>query len=83
MPLAYPAGRPVVATEAGGLVEQVLEGLGGALGPVDDAPAFADAILRVAGDLERQSALAIERATSWDDVLSAAFEAGAVSSEER
>lgn len=78
VPLAQAAARPVVASAAGGLVEQVREGAGGALAPVDDAPAFADAIERVAADLERQARLARESAASWSEVVDALLEASAL-----
>jgi glycosyltransferase involved in cell wall biosynthesis len=47
---AMAAGRPVVATNGGGIPEIVEDGLTGYLVPMDDAPAMADAICRLLAD---------------------------------
>jgi glycosyltransferase involved in cell wall biosynthesis len=47
VPMAYAAGRPVVATRVGGLSEQVIEGSTGALADPGDAVGIADAVERV------------------------------------
>jgi glycosyltransferase involved in cell wall biosynthesis len=47
VPMAYAAGRPVVATRVGGLSEQVIEGRTGALADPGDAVGIADAVERV------------------------------------
>jgi glycosyltransferase involved in cell wall biosynthesis len=75
-PLAFAAGRPVVATTVGGLPEVVREGETGALAASSSPGAFADAIERAAGDLERLSAGARAAAGSWGDVARAVLEAG-------
>jgi glycosyltransferase involved in cell wall biosynthesis len=71
VPLAYAAGRPVVATRVGGLAEQVVEGVSGALAPAENAPAFADAVERVLADLEGLARNATKRAPTWDAVVEA------------
>lgn len=48
---AMAAGLPVVATQVGGLPEAVLPGQTGWLVPPGDAPALANALLSLAGDL--------------------------------
>jgi glycosyltransferase involved in cell wall biosynthesis len=68
VPLAYAAGRPVAATNVGGLAVQVVEGVSGATSPPDDASAFADAIERVLADLERLAGNAGAQAPTWDAV---------------
>ncbi len=47
---AMAAGRPVVATNVGGLGEAVVDGRTGLLVPPDDAPALADALARLCAD---------------------------------
>jgi glycosyltransferase involved in cell wall biosynthesis len=44
------AGTPVIATDAGGVGEVVVDGVNGLLGPPDDAPALAAAIRRFFAD---------------------------------
>jgi len=47
---AMAAGRPVIASRAGGIPEVVEDGVTGLLVPVDDVPALAAALERLAGD---------------------------------
>lgn len=47
---AMMAGRPVVATDGGGIPEIVVEGETGLLVPMNDAPAMATAVLRLLDD---------------------------------
>jgi glycosyltransferase involved in cell wall biosynthesis len=74
VPLAYAVGRPVVATSVGGLAEQVIEGVNGAVAPPDDASAFADAVERVLGDLESLARDAGAHTPTWDHVVEAVVE---------
>jgi glycosyltransferase involved in cell wall biosynthesis len=71
VPLASVVGRPVVATRVGGLAEQVTEGVNGALAPVDDATAFADAVERVLADLDELGRQAASRTPTWEHVVEA------------
>jgi glycosyltransferase involved in cell wall biosynthesis len=74
IPIAIAAGRPVVATDVGGLAEQVRDGVDGAVVAPDDPEAFADGIERVAGALEALAAGACQREDAWSvvvDVLTA------------
>ena len=71
VPLAYAAGRPVVATSVGGLTEQVVEGVTGALAAPNDAAAFADAVEEVLANLERLAANATEFAPNWQTLVEA------------
>jgi glycosyltransferase involved in cell wall biosynthesis len=71
VPLAYAAGRPVAATSVGGLTEQVIEGVNGALAPTEDAPAFAYAVERVLADLGPMAEKASGDAPTWDAVVQA------------
>ena len=47
---AMASGRPVVATDVGGLSEMVEDGISGFLAPAGDPPALARAIIRLADD---------------------------------
>jgi glycosyltransferase involved in cell wall biosynthesis len=71
VPLAYAAGRPVAATSVGGLAEQVVEGVGGALAAPDDAAAFADAVERVLADLDNLATKARGLAPTWEAIVEA------------
>ena len=73
VPLAHAAGRPVVATNVGGLAEQV--GDAGVVVPPEDPLGFAQAIESVGADLEGFAARARRAASSWDDVVDAALRA--------
>lgn len=50
------AGLPVIATQVGGMVEVVEDGVTGYLVPPDDAEALADALCDVLGDADRRAA---------------------------
>jgi D-inositol-3-phosphate glycosyltransferase len=76
VPLAHAAGRPVAATNVGGLPERVIEGTTGALAPPGDPEAFADAIERVLADLPRLADRVSADAPSWRDVSAAVIGAG-------
>ena len=54
---AMERGRPVIASAVGGLPEIVLEGETGLVVPSGDAEALAEAIVALAGDLERAAAM--------------------------
>jgi D-inositol-3-phosphate glycosyltransferase len=75
-PVAYAAGRPIVATTVGGLVEQVVDGETGTLAPPDDATAFAAAIERALGTLDKLAAGASAHTASWSEVAAAVTELG-------
>ncbi|TWT37496.1 GDP-mannose-dependent alpha-(1-6)-phosphatidylinositol dimannoside mannosyltransferase [Posidoniimonas corsicana] len=68
---AQASGLPVVGVEAGALVERVPSELG-ALGPVDDARAFADNIQQVAPnrqELGRNARRHVEQHFGWDSTF--------------
>jgi len=71
VPLAYAAGRPVVATSVGGLAEQVTDGVSGALATSEDAATFATAVERVLADLVPMAHNAAGQAPTWDSVVRA------------
>jgi glycosyltransferase involved in cell wall biosynthesis len=71
VPLAYAAGRPVVATDVGGLAEQVVDGVSGALASGEDAETFADAVERVLDDLAPMARSASAHAPTWEAVVDA------------
>ena len=73
VPLAHAAGRPVVATDVGGLREQV--GSAGAIAAPEDPDRFAEAIGTVAEDLEAFGVRAEQSASSWEDVAQACIRA--------
>ena len=61
-------GRPVVASDVGGLPEVVLDEQTGILVPVDDTAAFAAAMLAILRDRERRERLgASARARALDE----------------
>lgn len=75
IPLAYAAGRGVVVTPVGGLVEAVQPGVNGTVAAAVDAGALADAVLSA---IDQVDALAIGAATSqihWSDVAQAVLDA--------
>ncbi len=74
-PLAFAAGRPVVATSVGGLPEVVREGETGALAPPSSPGAFADAVERVAASLEDLGRGARAASASWSEVARAVLDA--------
>jgi len=76
VPLAFAAGRPVVATDVGALAERVREGATGALAPPGDPAAFAAAIERAAARLEPLAAGALADRATWPQVAEALLRAG-------
>lgn len=71
VPLAHLVGRPVVATDVGGLAEAIRHGEDGLLVPRGDATAFAAAIEAALADGPRMAAAARDAVTSWDQVAAA------------
>lgn len=71
VPLAQAAGRPVVATEVGGLAAQVRDGITGRLVPVGDVPALAEAVREIATDLVVYGERSRSVAPTWDAVAAA------------
>jgi glycosyltransferase involved in cell wall biosynthesis len=61
---AQAAGRPVIAADAGGALETVIEGETGLFARLDDADSFADAI-RALQELELDPARAVENASRF------------------
>jgi glycosyltransferase involved in cell wall biosynthesis len=53
IPLAFAAGRPVIATRVGAIEEQVQDGVNGILVPPKDARALADAIIHLLSNREK------------------------------
>jgi len=68
IPIAIAAGRPVVATNVGGLAEQVRDSIDGAVIAPDDPQAFGAGIERVGRALEELAAGARQRADAWGAV---------------
>lgn len=71
VPLAFAAGRPVVASRVGGLAEVVDDGGSGLLVPPGDPSALAHAIELLGSRLEAFAANAARRSPSWEDVVAA------------
>lgn len=71
VPLAFAAGRPVVASRVGGLAEVVDDGGSGALVPPGDPTALADAVERLGQRLDAFAANAARRSPKWEDVVEA------------
>jgi glycosyltransferase involved in cell wall biosynthesis len=69
--LAYAAGRPVVATDVGGLRESVVDGVTGRLVEAASAEAIAKGIADVSADLDGFAERAAAMRWSWDDVARA------------
>jgi glycosyltransferase involved in cell wall biosynthesis len=74
-PLAFAAGRPVVATSVGGLPEVVRENETGALAAASSPGAFADAVERVAANYEALGRGALAASASWSQVAKVVLEA--------
>jgi glycosyltransferase involved in cell wall biosynthesis len=74
-PIAFAAGRPVVATAAGGLTDVIRDGENGTLATPDDAQSLADAIQRCARDLPTLAAGALRDAPTWGDAAAAVVKA--------
>lgn len=75
VPVAMAAGRPVIATNVGGLAEAVSEGVNGALAEPGDARSLADAIQRCTDQLDELAANTKSCVASWDDVADVLFKA--------
>jgi glycosyltransferase involved in cell wall biosynthesis len=71
VPLALAAGRPVVATDVGGLPEAVHDGVDGIIVPPDDPGAFADGIRRAIDRLDDLAAGASSVHDRWSEVAAA------------
>jgi glycosyltransferase involved in cell wall biosynthesis len=74
-PVAFAAGRPVVATATGGLTDVISDGDNGTLATPGDAQSLADAIQRCASDLPALAAGALKMAPTWEDVVAAVTKA--------
>jgi glycosyltransferase involved in cell wall biosynthesis len=74
IPLALGAGRPVVATDVGGLPEAVRDGVDGVIVPAGDPVAFADGVQRCIAELDRLATGAATVTERWDDVARAVEE---------
>lgn len=72
VPLAFAAGRPVVATAVGGLTEVIDDGVNGVLADPDPV-SIAHAIRRMAADRDRLAAGAAASVTGWDDYVNQVF----------
>jgi glycosyltransferase involved in cell wall biosynthesis len=70
-PIAFAAGRPVVATAVGGLTDVITEGENGTLAAPGDAQSLADAIQRCARSLPALADGALRKAPTWQDVATA------------
>ena len=71
VPVALAAGRPVVATDVGGISDVVHDGENGTLATAGDASSLAEAIQRCAAHLPELAAGATRLSTTWDDVAAA------------
>ncbi|MGQ0832708.1 MAG: glycosyltransferase family 4 protein [Microthrixaceae bacterium] len=76
-PVAFAAGRPVIATPVGGLIEQVHDGVNGVLADATDADSFADAIRAAIPRLDTLAAGARTSVASWSDLARATVDATA------
>jgi len=74
-PIAFAAGRPVVATAVGGLTDVISDGENGTLAAPGDARSLADAIQRCAGNLPALADGALRKAPTWQDVATAVVKA--------
>ena len=71
VPLAHAAGRPVVATDVGGLPEAVRSGIDGVIVRAEDPRAFADGVRRALDQLDVLAAGAGSVHDRWDEVAAA------------
>lgn len=69
IPIALAAGRPVVATNVGGLAEQVRDGVDAAVVSSADAESLARGVGRVARSIEALAGGATQRASGWRSVV--------------
>ena len=60
-----------MATNVGGLAEQVVEGVSGALAPPEDVAGFSDAVERVLANLDELARNAKEHTPTWRSVVDA------------
>jgi glycosyltransferase involved in cell wall biosynthesis len=74
-PIAFAAGRPVVATAVGGLTDVISDGENGTLAGPGDERSLADAIQRCASNLPALAAGALRNAPTWEDVAAAVVKA--------
>lgn len=68
VPLAFSAGRPVVATPVGGLPESVTDGVNGTVSSAVEAESFLIAIERAASNLDELADAASHAAGDWLDI---------------
>jgi glycosyltransferase involved in cell wall biosynthesis len=66
---ALARGRPVVGSRGGGIPDAVEDGVNGLLVPVDDAPALAEALVRILGDPGLAQRLAARARPSGERLL--------------
>ena len=69
IPIAYHYGRPVIATDVGGLPDVVQDGKTGLIIPPDSPRALADAIVKLGemnADMVRTAISEFKKAMSWD-----------------
>lgn len=71
VPLAHAVGRPVVATDVGGLSEAVTDGVDGVLVPPGDADAFATAIETALAHGPAMAHASATARSSWAEVAAA------------
>lgn len=75
IPLAYAVGRPVVATSVGGLPDQVVDEVTGALCRPGDPTDLADAVGRVVDDYETMSRNVVDHVPSWLNLAATVLDA--------
>lgn len=78
VPVAMSAGRPVIATAVGGIIETVTDGVNGTLADPGDPKSLASAIERCAEHLPELAARTRDETPTWDDVASAVFKVAGV-----
>ena len=74
-PIAFAAGRPVVATAVGGLTDVIRDGESGTLAAPGNARSLADAIQRCADNLTALAEGALKKAPTWEDVAAGVVKA--------
>ena len=78
VPLAFAAGRPVVATDVGGLAELVEDGVNGAIARTPSTASVSDAILRAMDNIDTLAAGAKGSEATWADYARVIFEVAAL-----